>query len=199
MTSPTPIPTPTPPSPLLTFFKALADANRLKIVGVLAQGPQSVEQLAATLDVDSSTVSHHLRKLAMAGLVEARAESYYSIYSLRVEALQEQARALLGRGALPRLAGDADLGAFDRKVLGTFVDEEGRFRSFPAQQKKFLVLVRHALGAFDMGVEYSEKEVNDILSRFHEDTARLRRSFIDHGYMVRQRDGSGYRRVEGTP
>lgn len=189
--------TPPPPlPPLLTFFKALADANRLKIVGVLAQESQSVEQLAATLGLDSSTVSHHLRKLAKAGLVEARAEGYYSIYSLRTEALEQQARSLLGGDALPRLAGDADLDAYDRKVLGTFLDEQGRFRAFPAQQKKYLVLVRHALDAFEAGTEYSEKQVNEILSRFHEDTARLRRSFIDHGFMVRHRDGSGYRRVE---
>ena len=32
---------------LLSFFKALADSNRLKIVGLLAQQPRSVEQLAA--------------------------------------------------------------------------------------------------------------------------------------------------------
>ena len=32
---------------LLVFFKALADANRLKIVGLLAQQPYTVEQLAA--------------------------------------------------------------------------------------------------------------------------------------------------------
>jgi biotin operon repressor len=203
---PTPTPTPTPPPPsstpsalLLTFFKALADANRLKIVGVLAQKDQSVEQLAAAVGLDSSTVSHHLRKLAKAGLVEARSESYYSVYSLRIGEIEAQARKLLGGGALPRLADDADLGAYDRKVLGTFVDEEGRFRAFPVQQKKYLVLVRHALAVFESGVEYSEKEVNERLARFHDDTARLRRSFIDLGYMVRRRDGSGYRRVEGTP
>jgi DNA-binding transcriptional ArsR family regulator len=61
---------------LLTFFKAMADANRLKIVGLLAQQPYSVEQLAAMLDLKPSTVSHHLKLLSEAGLVSARAQSY---------------------------------------------------------------------------------------------------------------------------
>ena len=49
---------------LVTFFKALAEPNRLRIIGLLAQKPQSVEQLASTLRVGESTVSHHLSKLA---------------------------------------------------------------------------------------------------------------------------------------
>ena len=181
---------------LLQFFKALADANRLKIVGVLAQQSMSVEQLAATLDLDSSTVSHHLRKLANAGLVEARAEGYYSIYSLRTESLQRYAKRLLGDEELPRLADDADLDAFDRKVLNTFTDADGRFKAFPAQQKKYLVLVRHTLDAFKPEVRYSEKKVNEILSRFSTDTARLRRSLVDFGFMAREGGGGAYWRLQ---
>ncbi len=49
---------------LLAFFKALADKNRLKIVGVLAQKETSVEELAVVLGISPSTVSHHLSKLA---------------------------------------------------------------------------------------------------------------------------------------
>ncbi len=65
---------------LVVFFKALADANRLKIVGLLARQEYSVEELAALLNLKAPTISHHLSKLAEAGLVSARAEGYYSIY-----------------------------------------------------------------------------------------------------------------------
>jgi len=61
---------------LLNFFKALSDANRLKIVGLLAQSPHTVEQLAEMLHLHPSTVSHHLNRLSKAGLVSARAEGY---------------------------------------------------------------------------------------------------------------------------
>lgn len=67
--------------------------------------------------------------------------------------------------------------------------------TFPAQEKKYLVLVRYLLEQFEPGREYSEREVNEILGRFHEDTARVRRSFIDYGYMERDPAGARYRRT----
>jgi DNA-binding transcriptional ArsR family regulator len=69
---------------LVDFFKAFADANRLKIVGLLARQPYSVEELAVLLDLKASTVSHHLAKLAQIGLVSAKADSYYNIYHRRI-------------------------------------------------------------------------------------------------------------------
>ena len=53
---------------LLEFFKALADANRLKIVGLLAQDEYTVEEMAEILKLRPSTVSHHLTRLSKAGL-----------------------------------------------------------------------------------------------------------------------------------
>ncbi len=190
----------TAPHPeLLAFFKALADANRLRVVGLLAHGPHTVEQLAAALGVGSSTVSHHLRRLSDVGLVHAKAEGPYSVYALDTAPLHDLSQRLLGDDALPDLAGDADLDAFDRKVLATFVGPDGRFTAFPTQAKKSLVLVRHALQAFETGVTYSEKQVNELLLRFSDDTARLRRAFVDHGFMQRTPDGSRYWRVPDAP
>jgi predicted transcriptional regulator len=182
---------------LLDFFKALADANRLKIVGLLAQQPYTVEQLAALLGLAVSTTSHHLARLARVGLVAARAESYYSVYSLQTDALSDMARRLLSKEELPKLADDVDLDSYDRKVLATFSGPDGHFKAFPAQEKKYLVLLRHAVKAFEPGVRYSEKQVNEILSTFHPDTARLRRSLVDYGLMAREGGGRDYWRLEG--
>ena len=52
---------------LVTFFKALADSSRLKIVGLLAEKSYSVEELAELLNLKASTVSHHLAKLSRWG------------------------------------------------------------------------------------------------------------------------------------
>ena len=47
---------------LLRFFKCLANENRLKLLGLLADQERSVEELSALLDLKEPTVSHHLAK-----------------------------------------------------------------------------------------------------------------------------------------
>ena len=62
---------------LLQFFKALADENRLKLLGIVAQRECSVEELAEALGLKAPTVSHHLTKLKELRLVEMRVEGKY--------------------------------------------------------------------------------------------------------------------------
>lgn len=181
---------------LLSFFKALADENRLKIVGLLAQHPYTVESLANTLGLGVSTVSHHLSKLAKAGLVSVQVDGHYYVYSLQVEALQAMARRLLHEEELPRLSLDVSEDEFGRKVMAAFVDVNGRIKTFPAQEKKYLVLLRYVVKAFESGMRYSEKQVNEILKRFNEDTAQLRRDLVDYGMMRREKGGSAYWRAD---
>lgn len=179
---------------LVQFFKVLGEPNRLKIVGFLAEKPRTVEQLGALLHVGVSTVSHHLSRLADAGLVTARAESYYSVYRLKTDVLTTMAKSLLQQAERPKTPSELDV--YDRKVLGVFTTPEGRIKSFPVQEKKFLVLVRHVLKAFEPGVRYTEKRVNQILSNFNEDTARLRRALVDHKFMAREGGGGKYWRTD---
>ncbi|HBA91568.1 MAG TPA: ArsR family transcriptional regulator, partial [Anaerolineaceae bacterium] len=80
---------------LLGFFKALADENRLKIIGLLAQQPRSVEELSAVIGLGMSTTSHHLARLAKAGLVSARTDRHYYIYSLHTDTLKDMSQRLL--------------------------------------------------------------------------------------------------------
>ena len=181
---------------LLAFFKALSDANRLKIIGLLAREALSVEQLAEMLGLNSSTVSHHLSKLSKVGLVSARAEGYYSVYRLELEVLTDLAQRLLSKEMLPAVAADIDVDAYDRKVLNTYMSSDGRLLAFPVQQKKEEAILRYIVRVFEPSRRYSEKQVNEILSRFNEDTARLRRSLVDFGLMQRQGGGGDYWRVD---
>jgi predicted transcriptional regulator len=181
---------------LLIFFKTLADANRLKIVGLLAQEPMSVEQLAHTLKLHPSTISHHLARLSEARLVSARAQGYYSIYQLETKSLEDMAQRLLSKETLPAVSPSQDLDAYDQKVLHNYILADGRLKSFPTQQKKLEVILRHVVKAFEPDTRYSEKQVNEILARFNEDTARLRRNLVDFGLMDRQGGGGDYWRVD---
>lgn len=181
---------------LLTFFKALSDSNRLKIVGLLANQPLSVEQLAEMLKLRPSTVSHHLAQLSKANLVIARSDSYYNVYFLETGTLEKMAKELLEKETLPSVAADIDMEAYDRKVIRDFTFPDGRLKAFPAQRKKMEAVLRYVLNAFEKGKRYSEKEVNQILRRFHEDTASLRRELVEYRWLAREGGGGTYWKVE---
>ena len=181
---------------LVAFYKALADPNRLKIVGLLAQRSYSVEELAALLNLRPSTVSHHLAKLSEAGLVSAHAESYYNIYHLEEKALEQRTRRLLSRQDFTTAVADMDLNTYDRKVLADYSRKDGSLKTIPAQRKKLEAVLRYVVKSFKVGRRYSEKQVNEILSVFHKDTASLRRELVGYGLMKREGGGGEYWRVE---
>jgi predicted transcriptional regulator len=170
---------------LLNFFKALADESRLKIIGLLAHEPRSVDELAAMLELSSPTVSHHLARLQAAGLVEAKAQQYYSVYSLRTDALHAMAKDILSSEKLSEVAEDVDQDAYAKKVLANYV-VDGKIKQIPAQLKKLEVIIRWLAKRFEPGRTYSEKQVNDILKRCNEDFATLRRELVDMHYLARK-------------
>ena len=185
-----------PKDTLLAFFKALADANRLKLVGLLAENEASVEELAALLEISASTVSHHLSKLAEIGLVSARAEGYYSVYRLETDALESMAKRLLSEETLPEVAKDLDRKAYDRKILKDYLREDGTIEQLPTNRRKLDVILRYIVEHFDYGKIYTEKQVNEVIGALNEDISGLRRDLITVGYLERKRDGSEYWRVE---
>ncbi len=180
---------------LLAFFKALSDATRLRLVGLLAQKESSVEELAAMLDVSPSTVSHHLGKLSEIGLVSARAEGYYNIYSLNTGVLQAMSQRMLSKDTLPDVARDLDREAYDRKVLKEYLAEDGRIAQLPTNRRKLDVILRYLVEQFNFDRHYTEKEVNEIIGSYNEDISGLRRDLISVGFLDRERDGSAYWRV----
>lgn len=177
---------------LVTFFKALSDANRLKIIGLLAQQPYSVEELAVLLDLKASTVSHHLSKLSQIGLVSAKADSYYNVYELDEKALEERSRNIFSQENLAASIVDVDADAYDNKVVKDFVRKDGSLKTIPAQRKKLEAVLRYVAKAFELNKRYSEKKVNEILSQYHEDTASLRRELVGYGLMKREGGGGDY-------
>jgi len=184
---------------LLATLKALSDASRLRIVGLLAARSYAVEELAAAVELTPGTVVHHLKRLEAAGLVEAKPRRPYVEYSLRTARLHALGRQL---GELERTGERAavlpgpdgrPLPAFDAKVLRAFFADD-RLVSIPAQEKKKLVVLRYLLErCFPDGHAHPEEEVNRRLALFHPDVASLRRYLVAYGLMTR--GAGGYRRA----
>lgn len=194
---------------VLRFFKALADASRLRLVGLLAERERGVDELAAALALTPPTVSHHLSRLRAAGLVAMRREGTAHVYRLDTEALRRLSREVLTpervrsfateRAPLPAPVADAPdapdaPGPRERKVLRDFFAGE-RLKEIPAGRKKRLIVLRWLAARFEPGVRYSEREVNEVLRRSHPDTATLRRELISDANGLMRRDHGVYWRV----
>jgi ArsR family transcriptional regulator, arsenate/arsenite/antimonite-responsive transcriptional repressor len=82
---------------LATRFKALADPTRVAIVNALSASDEvCVCNLTATFELSQPTISHHLKILRQAGLVEASRRGTWAYYRLVPEAI-EALRGALGR------------------------------------------------------------------------------------------------------
>jgi biotin operon repressor len=181
---------------LLRFFKALADETRLKMAALLASQPRSGEQLAELLKIKAATVSHHLSKLADAGLVSSASKGHKKFYTLRLDAVRATAKQLQAKdpGFLVPAVGDITqfypnrvlYDEYDRRVLKDFLNSDGSLRQLPMQRKKFGAVLKHIVQDIEPGREYTEKQINALLKRRHPDTASLRRGMIDFRLMERK-------------
>lgn len=63
-------------------LKALADHHRLQIISLLADGERCVCEIYQALELPQNLVSHHLKVLKEAGLVESRRDGTWMRYRL---------------------------------------------------------------------------------------------------------------------
>lgn len=83
----------------------------------------------------------------------------------------------------------------EEQVLARFV-QQGRLVTMPTKRAKRLVVLDHIAQSFELGVTYPEAEVNEVLGRFHDDYAALRRYLVDEQFL--SRDGGVYWRSGGS-
>jgi ArsR family transcriptional regulator len=92
----TPLLAPDAAADLAATFKALADPTRVAIVNRLAAGECCVCDLTAAFELSQPTVSHHLRILRDAGLVEAERRGTWAYYALVPGAVERLRDTLTG-------------------------------------------------------------------------------------------------------
>ncbi|MBR0381742.1 MAG: winged helix-turn-helix transcriptional regulator [Eubacterium sp.] len=70
-------------------LKAMSDENRLRIVDLLREKEYNATELLAVMDFGQSTLSHHMKLLMRAGVVNARKSGKWIHYSLNKEAFSK--------------------------------------------------------------------------------------------------------------
>ncbi|MDA2631790.1 DUF2087 domain-containing protein [Bacillus cereus] len=75
---------------------------------------------------------------------------------------------------------------FRDATIRNFFDKEGCLKSIPGQKKKKLVLLEHLISKLNAENQYTEKEMNTFIKRYHDDFCTIRREFIVHGFMDRE-------------
>lgn len=166
---------------LLSFMRSLADAERLKIAGMLGVEALSPTQVAERLEMKPAEVQRHLEQLTAAGLAYKEG----NLYRLDSQALEKLTRQVLAQSRPPAAEFEGD--EFEVKTLRGYFSQDGTLKSIPTQQKKLRVILKYLAKDFQPGMKYPENQVNQMLKRYHEDYAALRRYLVDNGLLKREK------------
>lgn len=81
------------------------------------------------------------------------------------------------------------------ELVGRFI-KNGRLVIMPSKRSKLLPVLDHIVQDFEPGRTYPESEVNEVLLRYNDDFASLRRYLVDEGFLSRA--AGAYWRSGGT-
>jgi hypothetical protein len=170
----------------LDLLRTLLEPSRLAVVGAIAGRALDADAIAARADVGRDEVIRTLAPLVQAGLVERDAG--------RFEVVDDAWRRVaqgLPRAAPPDPRISYGMTEDESTVLARFFSGE-RLVELPAQRSKRLVVLERLALEFEAGRRYTEREVNEVLHRFHADHATLRRALVDEAFLDRA-DGTYWR------
>ena len=175
---------------ILSFVKAMASAERLRVIGALVRGSATQSEIAGQLHLPARDVYDHLSFLVDVGVVSETD----GVYDLNEKAIESFARGQF-EGRRQSYEAKEEKPDDVRKVLKTYLNADGSIKQIPQIGNKLLIILNFIVDAFAFDTNYTEKEVNTVLRRFHVDTAALRRYLVDYNLMARESDGSRYWRV----
>lgn len=173
----------------LEILKLLADETRLGIINALMEEDSYVEKLSSSMGLTPATICYHLKKMEAAGIVGSSRTQFYIIYSLNRDIFDLTLREFIKQ---EKPVEDPDE-KYRRAVLSNFF-KYGKLTRIPVQQKKREIVLRHIAKDFSAGKDYTEKEVNEVILKYHEDFCTIRREMVGFGIM--DRAGGIYRLKE---
>ncbi|QOR64955.1 DUF2087 domain-containing protein [Cytobacillus suaedae] len=81
----------------------------------------------------------------------------------------------------------------EEKIITTYFKNDERLSLLPKKEKKKLIILKYIHKQYFIeDLEYTEKEINQILRSVYDDFVTLRRDLIDYKFLKRNDDGSSY-------
>jgi hypothetical protein len=69
--------------------------------------------------------------------------------------------------------------------IDQFFRADGTLVSIPVKLNKKLAVLHHIAAELSPDTKYPEKQLNEIIAKFHPDTAAIRRHLIEYGILER--------------
>lgn len=157
---------------------------------------ESDKEIATKLGIAGSTIRNHRYKLR-------EKEKQSRIFLAMMELLAEDTNkkiSTLDKASLcdPHKSAttlDDRFNITDKEktqVISTYMDENGALKTYPAKEKKKIIILEEISKNFSKGKHYSEKEINRVIQRIYEDYATIRRALIEYGFLDRDNAGKNY-------
>jgi hypothetical protein len=175
-------------------FTGVSEVQR-ELITLISQG-LSDKEVAAKLGVAPSTIRNHRYKLREK---EKQAKLFLAMMDLLSKNTNKKINKLdkdvICDAHKTATTLDDRYNITDKEkndVIKNYMDENKALKSYPAKEKKKIIVLEEISKNFSKGKTYSEKEINRILKRIYEDYATLRRALIEYGFVERSNDCSSY-------
>lgn len=168
---------------LIQYLQVTLEPRRIAVLAELIVGNTQFMEIVKRTKLKPSEVQSAISKFISIGIVEYKNDEYVYVPEC-VKLLQSQ---------LPKPQKEAMYDSENeedterRKVLHNYFRADNSLVRFPLGDKKKKFVLDKIIEEFEKNKEYTEKEVNEILSGYNSDYATLRRAFIDFAYMTRNK------------
>lgn len=162
------------------YAKFTLDRGRLAVVGLLAVGDRTTDELMQQTGHDRRDVLEWIGLLAVEGVVAKAEQDRWHLRDEGLVAIADQ----LPKPAPPAPRVFFGMTTEEGEVLARFTSGN-RLTEIPAKRAHRLIVLERLALEFDPGRRYPEPDVNGILSLWHPDYAQLRRALVDEHFLDR--------------
>ncbi|HCW54537.1 MAG TPA: transcriptional regulator [Clostridium sp.] len=175
-------------------FTGISDVQR-ELLKMMAYG-LSDKEIAGKLNIAKSTIRNHRFKLRekekQARLLLAIMEMIFGKEKRKINMLEDTSLCDAHKTATT-IDDRYNITTKEREtVLKNYMNSDGSIKSYPAKEKKKIIILSEIIKKFSRDKQYNEKEVNEIIKLVYEDYATIRRALVEYGFIYRSDDCTNY-------